>query len=225
MRRTSIVWSFVLLAAFSLFMGCTHTQLRYNVVRQGNTLNDIFEKQVLDNLAHFSVKRDAVPSFVIPESGATNVSDEGGISGTATNSFISKFYALGLKRTNYDQWNLTPVYDAKRLALMRCAYQQAVGAITSDCSDCGELDRKFRGISKEEYVNIGPCPITCGWVCTSGSRRDVPKCCCERWGLYCGTYAWICGFISSERDAACDDGPRFRCPLIVAARRGGEFAG
>lgn len=174
-----------------ILSGCTHTQLRYNAVHQGNSLNEVFEKQVLDNLALFTVKPSAIPSFAVPDSGSTNVTDTGSATGDSSNTFLSKYYLPTLSRENFDQWNLVAVHDSRRLALMQCAYQQAVGAPRSNCEDCCELDRRFRGIPKELYECNGPCAIQCGWLCSSNSWWDVPKCCCECYGFYCGTYVWV----------------------------------
>src|SRR5205809_881388 len=90
--------------------GCTHMQLRYNFIHQADSMNEIFERQVLDNLALFMVNPSALPSFSYPDSGASNVTDTGALNGVdPTTSFLSKFYALQLSRQNYDQWTLVPV--------------------------------------------------------------------------------------------------------------------
>src|SRR5205085_2018206 len=135
-------------------------------------------RQVLDNLAMFSVNPSALPSFSVPDTGASNVTDTGGLTGNApTNSLLSKFYALNVSRQNYDQWTLVPIRDPRRLALMRCAYQRAFGYISQDCPDCCALDREFRGVPECEYDCYGPCTIASGWVCCSDNWADVPKCC------------------------------------------------
>jgi hypothetical protein len=36
-----------------------------------------------------------------------------------------------------------------------------------------------------------PCGITCGWVQHSNCWKDVPSCCCQRYGYHCGTYVWV----------------------------------
>lgn len=177
--------------AMFLATGCTHTQLRYNAVHQGNSINEIFEKQVLNNLALFSVNPHAIPSFAVPDSGSTNVTDSGSIAGQESNALFSKFLTPSIGRENYGQWNLVPVHDSRRLALMQCAFQQSIGATDGNCNDCFELDRQFRGMSREEYVCNAPCSIQCGWVCTSNSWSNVPKSCCRLYGYYCGTYAWV----------------------------------
>ena len=64
----------VVLAAVGLLTymaaGCTHTQLRWNTVQQSRTLTDIYEQQVLNNLAMFVYDPNSLPFFSFPNAGA-----------------------------------------------------------------------------------------------------------------------------------------------------------
>ena len=46
--------------------GCTHVQLRKNTVNQADTLSEIYQQQVLDNLAMFVYDYYSLPHFAIP---------------------------------------------------------------------------------------------------------------------------------------------------------------
>lgn len=176
-----------------LCSGCMHNHLRFNAVHQGNSLNEIFERQVLNNLAVFTVKPASLPSFAIPDSGSTNVQDKGTLTGSHldVHTFIAEYFAPAIERQSYGQWNLTPIYDSRRLVLMQCAYQQAVGYAGENCRNCCELDRQFRGGDANNYKCDAYCPIQSDWLGTSCSWWDVPRCECSMYGYYCGTYVWV----------------------------------
>ncbi|MFM2001710.1 MAG: hypothetical protein RI963_1136 [Planctomycetota bacterium] len=57
------------LIAVGLFSGCTHRQLRWNTTHQAQTLTDIYEQQVLDNLAMFVRNPNSTPFFAFPNAG------------------------------------------------------------------------------------------------------------------------------------------------------------
>ena len=90
------VASLVLLA-----IGCTHTQLRWNTVRQSRTLTDIYEQQVLNNLAMFVYDPNSLPFFSFPNAGASNVNDVGGFTGAFK---WPRRYARARRRRFGPQW-------------------------------------------------------------------------------------------------------------------------
>jgi hypothetical protein len=125
-------------------IGCTHAQLRRDTVNLSQTLTDLYEQQVLNNVARFVYDPGALPDFAYPTQGSTGVQDNG-----------SGMFSIGWKRSGFDSagisgmaarqlndsWTLTPVTDPRKLELMRCAYQQAVSAClprlqADDCIDC-----------------------------------------------------------------------------------------
>jgi hypothetical protein len=106
-------------------------------VQQGETVADIHQQQVLDNLARFIVDPYAVPSFAHATAGTSDVTDIGN-TGLALSWVASGFNMLGLDfgatRQKNSNWTLTPVTDPRKLELMRCAFQRA----TSPCTGSGE---------------------------------------------------------------------------------------
>lgn len=139
----------VLFAAFGV--GCTHTQLRYNTVRQSLTVSDIHQKQVLDNLAKFVHDSHAIPDFAYVSQGASEVQDIGSLSlsflwlwaGTGENSL-----GAGAERGATESWVLVPVTDPRRLELMRCAFQRAVSSCcqngeSTHCPNCTKRFNEF----------------------------------------------------------------------------------
>ena len=127
-------------------VGCQHTHLRYNTVRQAETLAEIYEQQVLDNLAKTVHDAHALPYFAYPKDGSTRITDEGSFSASPIHDFRSEF-GIGGKRSGLEQWGLTPVSDPAKLQLMQCAYQRAVyGQPLSRCVDCCNLEKAFEGL-------------------------------------------------------------------------------
>ncbi len=182
----------LVLIALSVFAssGCTHLQLQRNSNRQARTISTLNEQQVLDNLAMFVCRPYATPSFSTPATGLNQVQDQGGFilgAGGFTGNFWNALSANGT-RTIQESWTLNPIIDPNRLRLMQCAYQHAVGASPAECQHCCEIELDWYG---SDYDCNGPCAITCGWLQHSNRWRDVPKCCCEHYGYYCGTYVWV----------------------------------
>lgn len=146
----------------ALLVGCTHHQLRYSTTKQADTLNDIYRRQVLDNLAMFVADPYAVPHFAIPNGGTASISDTGSFSATPLNSFRTAV-GLGGDRNVQESWALDPVRDPDKLRLMRCAYQRAVG-VCDPCTDCCDLEKKF--LDKEGTVKIKVCQMQDDGSCT-----------------------------------------------------------
>ena len=136
--------------------GCTHEQLRYNTIRQAETVSDVHQQQVLNNLAKFVESPNALPDFAWPKSGLTDVTDTGsasaGLNWSRVMSGAFLFSAVSLNgnamRTEKENWSLTPINDPRKLELMRCAYQKAVascgiGGVAGDCPNCRKRWNKF----------------------------------------------------------------------------------
>jgi hypothetical protein len=135
----------MLCGVFIVLVGCQHTQLRHNTVHQSQTLAEIYEQQVLDNLAKTVHDAHALPFFSYPKDGTSNISQEATITATPFRSFETVFGING-KRAGLEQWGLTPVSDPAKLQLMQCAYQRAVyGRPLSACSDCCLREKAFEG--------------------------------------------------------------------------------
>lgn len=213
----------VALIAISTASGCTHTHLRWNTTHQARTLTDIYEQQVLDNLAMFVHDPGALPSFAYPDAGASDVIDKGSLGndakwGRATSAFqhflllenLGKFTA---SRDMKEAWTLKPIYDVRRLELMRCAYQQALASaglctFPDGCPNCDRLQRAFyRGDPEATYDDNPALDNLATWTAKTGRTtpacfaskpwihhgclKDVPKNCCSKVGRHCGVYVWI----------------------------------
>ena len=131
----------ILVAVFSA--GCTHHQLRFNTVKQAQTVGDVHTQQVLDNLAKFAGNPYALPHFSFPSAGSSQITDL--LGSTNTNNF-SPFRLTGWlfgfngSRTNLESYTMTPINDPRKLELMRCVYQQVIlgncECRNSGCPNC-----------------------------------------------------------------------------------------
>lgn len=169
-------------------IGCAHTQLSRNVHRQSNTLVDIYEQQVLDNLAKFVASPGSIPTFAVPSSGGTTVNHSNTASGgliwnptTLTGANAS----LNGTRTLAENWVLSPVNDPKRLSLMKCAYQHAIGYQPTDCErDC------YKDLEAFFESNAFSCDIPqCFYrVC---DKKPKSNNCCVKSGSHCGVHVVV----------------------------------
>jgi hypothetical protein len=204
----------VALTAIVSLSGCAHTHLRWNTTHQARTLTDIYEQQVLDNLARFVVEPGALPSFAYPNAGGADVADNGSIGGDTgwdPFGFVSQSLSLGAGRQTSESWTLEPIYDVRRLELMRCAYQHSLFSAGlnpnfSACPDCDKIQRTFYlGAPSGSY---GTPDVLGTWTAATGrttpacfeavrwlgvgDKKCVPKEKCLKVGHYCGTYVWVC---------------------------------
>jgi hypothetical protein len=108
-----------LLLFISALSGCVHHQLRSQLAHQSETVHHTFEKQVLNNLAMFTVKPDGLPFFMFPTEGASNVDGNASLSGSAPlNPF---FETIGFEsgRSSGNSWTLAPVVEEDKLRKIR----------------------------------------------------------------------------------------------------------
>lgn len=191
--------------------GCTHVQLRNNTIGQAHTLSDIYQQQVIDNLALFIYDPGALPHFAFANQGTSTVTDTGTLGITngwqrqAGLQFLYQSTGVNpmLQRNAQEAWTLTPVNDPRKLELMRCAYQKAVQicgrvAPSPRCPDC---DRRFRdfytGTQEAKQLDVDEtgkttpdCFSTNCWLAW-GCKKCAPKGKCGYVGHYCGTYVWL----------------------------------
>ena len=218
------MWKVMIISAtlgVASLSGCTHMQLRWNTTHQATTLTEIYEQQVLDNLARFVCDPESMPSFAYANGGSAYVSDSGNVgSQTVWNArgFASEVLTLGAARSMREAWTLTPVSDVRRLELMRCAYQWSVASAGmcpqgSSCPDCDRLMRTFYlGGPGEDFRSVedreaGRPDTLATWTARTGrttpacfqyvpwlccgDKKSVPKDCCVKKGHYCGTCVWV----------------------------------
>ncbi|HET6881593.1 MAG TPA: hypothetical protein VFI31_15625 [Pirellulales bacterium] len=192
--------------------GCTHVQLRKNTVRQALTVADIHQQQVLNNLAMFVYDPNSLPTFSYPNQSASNVTDTGSIdgSGDITRAPLGFLWLSSLgsmfsaSRQAQEAFTLNPVNDPRKLELMRCAYQKALGGcfgtqMSEHCPDCqtiqkkfytgdpdGDIDAKANGIVTSNCIDSKRC-----WFHYS-CKKCLPKyTSCLPVGHHCGVYVWV----------------------------------
>jgi hypothetical protein len=187
--------------------GCAHQQLRWNTVKQSQTLTDIYEQQVLDNLAMFVYDANSLPFFSFPNAGAADVNDEGNLTAGIDFTRLAKGFSaadIGLsgKRSAKESWTLTPIVDPRKLELMRCAYQQAIsncgfGELSTTCPNCTRAFNKFytgnpnKPVSNDSGAVTSDCLNSGCWL-GYGCSKCVPSCDpCIKVGHYCGLYVWV----------------------------------
>ena len=128
--------------------GCTSTQLRKDTTREARTLSEIYEQQVLDNLAKFVYDLNSMPHFALADAGSVAVQDQlngnGNASWTKGGPLNAAGFQIGGQRQLTDSWTTIPISDPRKLELMRCAYQMAVRAAMryrtrTECKNCTQL--------------------------------------------------------------------------------------
>ena len=131
--------------------GCLHTHLRNNTIAQMETVHDLQQQQVLDNLAMFVNDIHAYPYFSLVAGGTSQLTDTGSISITnswsrASGAFLYSALGINPSMTCAAQgvWQITPINDSVKLTVMRCLYQRAVSGcchapLPSDCPNCEKV--------------------------------------------------------------------------------------
>jgi hypothetical protein len=177
-------------AAALLAVGCaTHNQLSRSTLNAERTLTDVRFEQVLDNIAMMCRNPETLPTAVGITTGVVQVSDNAGVQANSTWNplgvigVVAYFLGVDANRTVSEQWGVVALTDPGKLALMRCAYQIAIGANLHDSDECV---KKFRLFLRDSDVAKA---VPQGWFCV-GRKKDVPLDAC-----YCGhyrdTYAWV----------------------------------
>ena len=177
------------LSALLFASGCTIGQLQKNTICQMQTVHNIQQQQVLDNLAMFAYNPSSFPFFSIATQGSSAVADTGTLSVPSTwqraASGIFNFYQLAVNPSASRQitgnWTLNPINDSVKLSVMRCAYQRSVGGclgITPSCVDpgCNALFEQFYPPPKPSLPLEGysQCPQCQGGVRPATSPPRSP---------------------------------------------------
>jgi len=171
------------------------------------TLSDIYTQQVLNNLAMFIQNPYALPFFAFPNQGTTQIQDSGTIGGPGYSGghFITSPFDLNATRQATENWVLVPVSDPAKLALMRCAYREAIASCIgrdlnaeTACPDCRKLRTEFYGhqfpeAGKPNGGESGPClnsPPWFRWGCEK--HAHLPRnFACQQVGSYCNVYVCV----------------------------------
>jgi len=125
---------------FSLAAGCQSTQVEKRVTTLVGTVPDLYQDQVLQNLAVLASDSSAVPFFAVPQSGTntnTRQLQAGYTPGwdliTGASQFVGRYVfdkqtaAISGQISNAQAFQLQPVYDPDKLLLMQIAYRKALG--------------------------------------------------------------------------------------------------
>jgi hypothetical protein len=205
MAHTQILRHCLILFWACWLSGCAHLHLQWNTVRQSHTLNEIYEQH---NLAMFVYNPNSLASFAYPNQGSSDVMDHIGGSSSTTwdpHGFLQTVLGVDISRDATQAWTLTPVFDPRRLELMRCAYRQVVTGIgrddRSECPDCDKIQRNFYSgsasgddaatVTQKRGITTTACLSSRPWF-HWGCKSDVPKDCkCIKVGHHCGVYVWV----------------------------------
>jgi hypothetical protein len=131
--------------------GCLQSQLRKNTIVQMQTVHDIQQQQVLDNLAMFVHDINSYPYFSLVAGGTTELTETGSLAVTngwsrGVGGFL--YNSLGINPTvsctSQGNWQVNPINDSIKLTVMRCVYQKAVSGccgrqLPANCPDCNAM--------------------------------------------------------------------------------------
>lgn len=198
--------------------GCTYMPLRRNTIQQAQSVADLQQQQVMNNLAMFMYDPNALPFFSLPGASLATVTDT--TSGSGGLNWIARGFSgasLGAmaSRAQLETYNMLPVTSPTSLSLMRCAYQQVVAncrsssvpdeykqLVSQNCPNCAKLWNRFYtgdpntpptppGDAHDSGAITNRCLQGRCWLGV-GCRKCVPKeCPCNYVGHYCGLYVWV----------------------------------
>ncbi len=177
--------------------GCMHTRLTHHARHHVQTVVDIQQQQVLDNIARFACNDKSTPFFSVPGNGTTSVGDNNtGAAGLTWNptTLTGETFNFNKAYTNSENWTLTPVNAPGRLQAMRAAYQYTTGAAFSSVD--GNVFAKWFPDDKCALIDRVPAS---GWYHVA-AKGKVPKEACGV-GRYGNCYIWVdnCGLESLHR--------------------------
>ncbi len=184
-------YSMLLMAALVLpSVGCVHLQLKRNLGKQTQTLADLQEQQVLNNLAAFVASQGATPSFALPNGGGATMNHantlNGGLNWNPT-TLTSSMAGLNGSRSLTENWTLLPVNSPDKLDLMKSVYRYVTCKPKQDVcvDDMTKLTRYFGD-------NFGTCKLSqCFYSVTDKKPWSWNSNCCLKIGEHCGTYVVV----------------------------------
>jgi hypothetical protein len=146
------------------------------------TVHDIQQQQVLDNLAMFTANPDAFPYFSLVTQGTSQIVDQGGatqgnIWTRTAGLFLFNQLTLtpSASRAATENWTLNPINDSIKLTVMRCAYQRVVGNCTGkmpscSCPSCNGLFQAFYPLPQPSaYDSTITCQCNKGGISTQAA--------------------------------------------------------
>lgn len=191
----------VLISALVLAVGpgCTHLQLQRSTVAQAATLEEVYQQQVLDNLAKFVQNPNALPHFAFPNQGSADVTDSGYAQPAEAwkppaYTFAGASTQLQAERIVRLNWTMVPIRDPQKLALMQCAYQRAIaGTVAGPLPACLECDARFAEFYEGRGAGRDAAALTFrpGWFRHGCEKDCLKECGCGPVGHYCGVCVWV----------------------------------
>lgn len=198
--------------------GCTYMPLRRNTIQQAQSVADLQQQQVMNNLAMFMYDPNALPFFSVPGASLATVTDtttgSGGLN-WITRGFSGASLGAMATRAQLETYNMLPVTSPTSLSMMRCAYQQVVAncrastvpeefkhLVSKNCPDCQKLWNHFYtgdakspppppGDPRDPGTISNRCLQGRCWL-GAGCKKCLPKeCPCNYVGHYCGLYVWV----------------------------------
>lgn len=169
---------------------------------------------MLNNLAKFAHDPNALPDFGVPTDGLAQI-DDGFSAGNdwtwRTLDGETGLFKFGADRGIRQSWSLKPVQDPRKLELMRCAYQRAVGY--ANCSSCCiDCQKRFQHFYTGKVCNKIPesclgCPETgcLAQDCEACEVRPESKECqgCQAEQAFCKSQLADTGIVTSNCLESC----------------------
>jgi hypothetical protein len=176
---------FLTVFALVALAGCNSQQLRFTTLRLSQSIPDLQERQVIDNLARIAASPANLPYYSVISVGTANIQDMGSL-GISALTLQHKAFPLGTgdaaaSRSVTGNWTLNPMSNPDRLRAMRAAYQSALGFDDIDPLDKTKLD----AIVTDQKLPAVPS----GWLGVGG-KHDVPHEACVV-SHYGHTYVWV----------------------------------
>ena len=107
-------------------------------MRLSETVPDLQQRQVIENLARHAASPGALPYYTIINNGNVNIQDSGS-GGLSALSLQHRYFPLASltatgSRNVSGNWSLNPMTNPDRLRAMRAAYSIALGTGFVDCA-------------------------------------------------------------------------------------------
>lgn len=193
--RTTGVWSIdircrtLVVAPALAGSGCASDQMRFTAVRVAARVPDVYQAQVMENLARTAANPGTMPYLSRLFNGTASATDTASGVGSLTghaHAYTSVNYGLSaLTRAVQANIGLDPVDNPDKLAAMHLSYRSVVAPETVDPAIFKSCVDPFL-TNKFDCVNSLPPP---GWL-HSGGRQDVPH--GAAFVARCGaTHVWV----------------------------------
>jgi hypothetical protein len=213
-----------MLASILATAGCASDQLRFTSNRQVSTAPEIYNHQVLDNLARTMADPARLPYFSTLDSGVPLVTDKGTLSGLIlfpAQSVVKQLHnqrggqvgPITGERDVTVTWTMKPVNDESRLRAMRCLYLWVLAKplpedLEKSQKRVGDFYINELGDNKFDFKDVDQ-----GWI-QCGRWHNVPKDAAYV-AHHHGVYCWV---VPGRENALTDLSLRM-LRIAIAAKR------